>query len=105
MEWVRFVSIARQPVPPDEQLKDVTPAVSAIILKLLAKTAEERATRRRPVSSAACGFSRTIGSVNIASINFPLGQQDTPDRLRIPEKLYGRTRRVEILFASFRSHH
>ena len=41
MEWVHC-HIARQPVPPAERLKDVPAAVSAIIMKLLAKTAEER---------------------------------------------------------------
>src|SRR5207302_4039865 len=32
---------------------------------------------------------------------FPLGQQDTPDRLLIPEKLYGREREIETLLAAF----
>jgi serine/threonine protein kinase len=34
--------IARQPVPPSERLKGVPGTVSAIVMKLLAKTAEER---------------------------------------------------------------
>ena len=41
MEWVHF-HIARKPVPPSERLAGVPTAVSAIIMKLLAKTAEER---------------------------------------------------------------
>ena len=41
MEWVHC-HIARQPVPPSERLKNVPGSVSAIIMKLLAKTAEER---------------------------------------------------------------
>ena len=32
---------------------------------------------------------------------FPLGEHDTPDRLLIPEKLYGRAREIEALLASF----
>src|SRR5205823_784338 len=32
---------------------------------------------------------------------FPLGEHDTPDRLLIPEKLYGRTSETEILLSSF----
>src|SRR5262249_57525757 len=32
---------------------------------------------------------------------FPLGEQDTPDRLLIPEKLYGRAREIERLLAWF----
>ena len=41
MEWVHC-HIARQPIPPAERLKDVPAPVSAIIMKLLAKTAEDR---------------------------------------------------------------
>ena len=41
MEWVHC-HIARQPVPPDERLKGIPVPVSAIVMKLLAKTAEER---------------------------------------------------------------
>src|SRR5262249_48545546 len=41
MEWVHS-HIARQPVPPGERLNNVPPCLSAIIMKLLAKTAEER---------------------------------------------------------------
>src|SRR4030095_7359526 len=33
--------------------------------------------------------------------DFPLGEHDTPDRLLIPEKLYGRRREVETLLAAF----
>jgi predicted ATPase len=33
--------------------------------------------------------------------NFPLGRYDLPDRLLIPEKLYGREREVETLLAAF----
>ena len=32
---------------------------------------------------------------------FALGEHDTPDRLLIPEKLYGRAREIETLLASF----
>ncbi len=41
MEWVHC-HIARKPVPPAERLKGVPSAVSAVIMKLLAKTAEDR---------------------------------------------------------------
>ena len=32
---------------------------------------------------------------------FPLGERDVPDRLLIPEKLYGRAHEIETLLASF----
>lgn len=38
MEWAHC-HIARQPIPPNERAADVSPAVSAIVMKLLAKTA------------------------------------------------------------------
>ena len=34
-------------------------------------------------------------------VEFPLGEHDTPDRLLIPEKLYGRASEINTLLASF----
>ena len=99
MEWVHC-HIARQPVPPVERLKDVPLLVSAIVSKLLAKTAEER-------YQTAAGLERDLRRCLAAweaqrRIDaFPLGQQDTSDRLLIPEKLYGREREIETLLAAF----
>ena len=99
MEWVHC-HIARQPVPPGERLKDVPAPVSAIIMKLLAKTAEERYQTAAGVESdlrrclAEWETQRRIDE-------FPLGEHDTPDRLLIPEKLYGRAREIDTLLASF----
>src|SRR5262249_16772590 len=99
MEWVHC-HVARRPVPPSERLKDVPATLSAIIMKLLAKTAEER-------YQTAGGVERDLrrclaeweagGRIG----DFPTGQQDTPDRLLIPEKLYGREREVATLLAAF----
>ena len=53
MEWVHC-HIARQPVPPDEYAQEIPAPLSAIVMKLLAKTAEERyqtAAGRRGCSS------------------------------------------------------
>ena len=99
MEWVHC-HIARRPLSPAERLKDVPGAVSAIIMKLLAKTAEDRYQSSAGLESdlrrclAAWEALRRID-------DFPLGQHDTPDRLFIPEKLYGRGREIETLLASF----
>src|SRR6201991_888512 len=41
MEWVHC-HIARQPMPPDERVAGIPGPLSAIVLKLLAKTAEDR---------------------------------------------------------------
>jgi PAS domain S-box-containing protein len=99
MEWVHC-HIARQPLAPSKRLENVPPPVSQIIMKLLAKTAEER-------YQTAAGIERDLQRC-LAALeagrridDFPLGQQDTPDRFSIPEKLYGRACEVETLLASF----
>jgi predicted ATPase/signal transduction histidine kinase len=99
MEWVHC-HIARMPVPPGERLKGVPAPISAIIMKLLAKIPEERYQTAAGVESdlrrclAEWGARRRIDE-------FPLGERDTPDRLLIPEKLYGRAGEIDTLLASF----
>src|SRR4029077_19849996 len=74
--------------------------VSAIIMKLLAKTAEERYQTAAGVQS---DLRRCLAEWETQSRigEFPLGEHDTPDRLLIPEKLYGRAREIDTLLASF----
>ena len=99
MEWVHC-HIARKPVPPSERLKNLPATVSAIITKLLAKTAEERYQTAAGVES---DLRRCLAEWEIQRRidEFQLGEHDTPDRLLIPEKLYGRAREVDTLLASF----
>jgi len=99
MEWVHC-HIARKPVPPNERLKNVPAPVSAIIVKLLAKTAEERYQTAAGVHS---DLRRCLveWESQCRIDEFPLGERDTPDRLLIPEKLYGRASEVDTLLASF----
>src|SRR5262245_55173827 len=101
MEWVHC-HIARKPAPPSERVKNVPPAVSAIIMKLLAKTPEERYQTAAGVET---DLRRCLAEWETQSRidEFPLGKKDTPDRLLIPEKLYGREREIDTLLASF--HH
>src|SRR5712672_3569958 len=99
MEWVHC-HIARQPVPPGERRTDVPAPISAIILKLLAKTAEERYQTAAGVEADLRRCLAEWGSR--AQIDtFILGSHDTPDRLLIPEKLYGREREIDSLLAAF----
>jgi serine/threonine protein kinase len=94
--------IARQPTPPHERVPGISPAISAIVTKLLAKTAEDR-------YQTAGGVERDLGRClsqweEERRIDaFPLGEHDSPDRLLIPETLYGREREVETLVTSFDS--
>jgi PAS domain S-box-containing protein len=99
MEWVHC-HIARKPAPPSERLENIPAPLSSIIMKLLAKTAEER-------YQTAAGLESDLrhclaewehrGRIE----PFVLGEHDTPDRLLIPEKLYGRAFETEALLASF----
>ena len=99
MEWVHC-HIARQPIPPSERVKGIPGPVSAIVLKLLAKTAEDR-------YQTAAGVEADLRSCLIAweahrRIDpFPLGAHDASERLLIPEKLYGREAEIDALVGAF----
>lgn len=99
MEWVHC-HIARQPVSPVERRGDIPPTVSAIIMKLLSKAAEERYQTALGVENdlRRCQAEwNTPGGIQ----EFRLGDNDTSDRLTIPEKLYGRERELQTLLTSF----
>ena len=99
MEWVHC-HIARQPVPPDERVAGVPGPLSAIVMKLLAKTAEER---YQTAAGVEADLRRCLAEwESHGRIDpFPLGACDVSDRLLIPEKLYGREREIDALLASF----
>src|SRR5260370_30184662 len=92
---LRFLCFRLRP-----RLKNVPASVSAIIMRLLAKTAEERyqtaAGAEKDLRRCLAEW-ETQGRVD----EFPLGDHDTPDWLLIPEKLYGRAREIDNLLASF----
>src|SRR5499426_324815 len=99
LEWVHC-HIARKPTPPSERLERIPTAVSAIIMKLLAKTAEERYQTAAGVEHdlrRCLSQWQSQGRIE----DFPPGEHDTPDRLLIPEKLYGRASETDTLLASF----
>jgi PAS domain S-box-containing protein len=99
IEWVHC-HIARQPMAPADRVANIPAPVSSMIMKLLAKTGEER-------YQTAAGLEHdlrrclTQWEAERRIDAFPLGEADTPDRLLIPEKLYGRAREVETLLAAF----
>jgi PAS domain S-box-containing protein len=98
MEWVHC-HLARQPVPVGER-KEISAALSAIVMKLLAKRAEDRYQTAAGLESDLRRCQTEWEALNRID-EFPLGEHDTPDRLLIPEKLYGRQREVDTLLAAF----
>ena len=99
MEWVHC-HIARKPVPPNDRSANVPAPISQIIMKLLAKTAEERYQTAAGLES---DLRRCLAEWETQHRidEFPLGEHDTPDRLLIPEKLYGRESEIDALLTAF----
>ncbi|MDQ7977284.1 AAA family ATPase [Paraburkholderia sp. SARCC-3016] len=99
IEWVHC-HIARKPVPPHERIAGMPRALSSIVMKLLAKTVEER-------YQTAGGVERDLRrclaqwEVRHSIEPFAPGEFDTPDRLVIPEKLYGRAHEIDVLLGAF----
>ncbi len=98
LEWVHC-HIARQPVPPADR-NAIPEPLSAIVMKLLAKNAEER-------YQTAAGLEADLRHCLLdwqshGRIDpFPLAANDSSNRLLIPEKLYGREREVAALLGAF----
>ncbi|MEM5299700.1 AAA family ATPase [Burkholderia sp. JPY481] len=99
MEWVHC-HIARTPLPPSARVTAVPAMISRIVMKLLAKTAEERyqtaAGVEHDLRRCLAGWQRQR-----RIDDFPLDQHGSSDRLMIPEKLYGREREVDTLVTTF----
>ena len=92
MEWVHC-HIARQPLPPERAGQRASRGrSSAIVMKLLAKTAEDR---YQTAAGVEADLRRCLAEWEAhGRIDpFPLGAHDVSDRLLIPEKLYGREAR------------
>ena len=99
MEWVHC-HVARQPVPPDERTKGIPGTISAIVMRLLAKTAEARYQTAAGVEAdlrRCLAEWEKFGRID----SFSLGTHDASDRLWIPERLYGRDREVKVLLDAF----
>ena len=99
MEWVHC-HIARKPIAPAERLEGTPSTISQIVMKLLAKTPEERYQTAAGVEGdlqRCLAEWKRHGRIE----PFALGELDTPDWLMFPEKLYGREREVKTLLAAF----
>ncbi|MEW6496760.1 MAG: AAA family ATPase, partial [Cyanobacteriota bacterium] len=95
--------IAKLPTPPEQMSRgdgQIPKAVSDIVMKLMAKNAEER-------YQSAYGLKADLEECHRqwqaqGQIDpFPLGRVDVSDRFQIPQKLYGREQEVQTILAAF----
>ena len=92
--------LARQAIPPAECMSGIPALLSAIIMKLLAKAADER---YQTASGLENDLRRCLaqwqsqGRINA----FALGSHDVSAQLLIPEKLYGREAEIDLLAGAF----
>lgn len=99
LEWVHC-HIARSPVPPAEVVPSLPDIISSIVMKLLAKEADERYQSARGLQRdlARCLEDWTSRKV-IAP--FSLAERDISDRFHIPQKFYGREEESAALLGAF----
>ncbi|MBR0735060.1 AAA family ATPase [Bradyrhizobium japonicum] len=99
IEWVHC-HIARTPIPPNQRSDNIPSPVSQLVMKLLAKTAEER-------YQTAAGVEHDLRRCQAEFEKrhrideFQLAEHDLIGRLQIPEKLYGRAHEIDCLLSTF----
>ncbi|MFP5270624.1 protein kinase domain-containing protein [Coleofasciculus sp.] len=93
--------IARAPIPPYEINPSIPTIISRIVMKLLAKTAEERYQTGLGLKAdlEEC-YNQLQQTGQIAE--FPLACRDFAEQLQVPQKLYGRKLEIEQLLETFK---
>ena len=92
--------LAQLPVPLCEINPEIPQVVSEIVMKLLAKNAEDRYQSAWGIKADLEGCREQLRSQQNIAV-FPLGRQDICDKFQIPQKLYGRSTEVDFLLTAF----
>ncbi|WP_437873536.1 AAA family ATPase [Sorangium sp. So ce363] len=99
LEWVHC-HVARLPPAPSALVPELPEVLSALVLKLLAKMAEDRYQTARGLKHdlERCATQcRATGRIE----PFPLAERDVSGRFQVPQKLYGREDDVAALLCAF----
>ncbi|MEG4007820.1 AAA family ATPase [Microcoleus sp. Pol11C1] len=92
--------LAKQPLSPSQVNPEIPQIISDIVMKLMAKNAEERYQSAIGIKADLEECLNQIHSNNNISV-FTLGNQDISNRFQIPQKLYGREREIDSLITAF----
>jgi predicted ATPase len=97
--WVHC-HLARLPRPPDEVVPTLPSMLSRLVMKLMAKAADDRyqSARGLQLDLEEC-MAQFSASGHI--VPFPLARHDVSERFQIPHKLYGREAEVGLLRQAF----
>ncbi|QSQ27659.1 AAA family ATPase [Pyxidicoccus parkwayensis] len=100
LEWVHC-HVARTPPAPSTLVPHLAGVLSDIVLKLLAKLAEERYQTARGLQH---DLERCLSDWQEKGrlVPFALGTHDVSDRLELPQQLYGREAELTELLRAFR---
>jgi predicted ATPase len=99
IEWVHC-HVARRPEPPAARVAGIASVLAAIVMKLLAKTPEDR---YQTAAGLEYDLRRCLAALEAGGKidAFALGARDLGDRLLIPERLYGRKDEIAALVSAF----
>jgi PAS domain S-box-containing protein len=97
-EWIHS-HVARQPIPPRERLQSIPRPLEVVVLKLLEKRADDR---YQTAAGLNADLERCLDSwsTNACIEEFAVATNDKPDRLQIPDTLYGRARQIDSILAA-----
>ncbi len=99
LEWVHS-HISKSPLSPSEIDPSIPEVMSAIILKLMAKNAEDRYQSSYGLLADLGRCQRELTETGTLP-TFALGQDDVSRKFQIPQKLYGREPELAVLLALF----
>ncbi|WP_009634539.1 AAA family ATPase [Synechocystis sp. PCC 7509] len=92
--------IARPPIPPHELNAMIAKPISDLILKLMAKNAEDRYQSAWGIKADLERCAEQLAEVGRIE-SMQLGLQDMSEQFCIPQKLYGRAAEIEALLVAF----
>ncbi|MCP4297665.1 MAG: serine/threonine-protein kinase PknK, partial [Proteobacteria bacterium] len=97
--WI-YAHIAQTPVPPHKVEPSIPETVSNIVLRLMAKNAENC---YQSASGIIWDLNKCLSQLEQTGQieNFDLGEEDVSEKFQIPQRLYGREEEVASLLSAF----